>query len=129
MKHTTRLQEIITGTPPGGATSAGNSHRARQPQGRRSGPRDDALGPKKGIRPGAREEGEAVRRPYPPWALCCGGCSCGWRYGGGIRVPRFLSKLLIVAEDKDANSTGFTLAPFFIRRELQARFGTIAEVL
>ena len=81
--------------------------------------------------PGARvaclEEGG--RRRIGPTRRGAGGRSCGWRYGGGIRAPRFLSKLLIVAEDKDANSAGFTLAPFFIRRELQARFGTIAEVL
>jgi hypothetical protein len=83
------------------------------------------------MRPGAREEGEgrASALPAVGTVLGGGGRSCGWRYSGGIREPRILSKLLIVAEDKNANSAGFTLAPFFIRRELQARFGTIAEVL
>ena len=47
----------------------------------------------------------------------------------GSRTGKYELKLLIVAEDENANPAGFTLAAFFIRREFQARFGTIAEVL
>ena len=51
------------------------------------------------------------------------------RYGGGFRAVRVPTTWLIVAEDKNANPAGFTLAPFFIRCELQARFSEVAEVL
>jgi hypothetical protein len=54
--------------------------------------------------------------------------------GAGVTGVEFAAaasatKLLIVAEDKNTDSAGFALAPFFIRRELQARFGTITQIL
>jgi hypothetical protein len=58
-----------------------------------------------------------------------GDARAGERYGGAVRAPRDILKLLIVAEDENANPAGFTLAPFFVRCELQAGFRTIAKVL
>jgi hypothetical protein len=62
---------------------------------------------------------------------CARGGGCAWRrrYGGRIRAAASTTKLLIVAEDKNTDPAGFALAPFFIRRELQARFGTITQIL
>jgi hypothetical protein len=71
-----------------------------------------------------------VRRLCPPWYLSLPGMLVrGERYGGAVRAPRDILKLLIVAEDENANPAGFTLAPFFVRCELQAGFRTIAKVL
>jgi hypothetical protein len=38
-------------------------------------------------------------------------------------------KMLIVAEDKNANTASFALAPLLIRRQIEARFRPIAQVL
>ena len=123
MKHTDRLQEIITGLVPGIA-GAGQ----RPGAGRRLGVLKNGMLPH-GARVACMGIRRVVPRPYPPWQLCSRGDACGRRYGNRIRAAASTTKLLIVAEDKNADPAGFALAPFFIRRELQARFGTITQIL
>jgi hypothetical protein len=79
----------------------------------------------------ARLEEWGTRRSFslPAAARCVCGGRVAAGYGGGLWARPVPTKLLIVAEDKDADPAGLTFAPLFIGRELQARFGTIAEVL
>src|SRR5271154_931061 len=86
----------------------------------------------------ARRDAEAVAEQGSNGAAARFGASLGEAtahcadfgrgYGGDSAVPRG-AKWLIVAVNENADPARLTLAPFFISGQIQARLGTIQQVL